>query len=110
MGLVHQFSEPFDIAFLQSGDGIDRALIFIYSMFRTFETDGILDQALVRLKFFRCKIAQRIDLDPGLKLGKSFGTLPPPVIVCGIYKAVLYFAVRDNDLRILQFDRSVLIF
>ena len=106
---VHQFTEAGQIACLQCGYRIDGALILIYGVFCTLQAYRILDQALVRLEFFRSQVSKRIDLHALLHCLKSFCTLSPAVVVCGVNKAVFYFAVGNNDLCILKDDRGIFV-
>ena len=93
MGLVHKLSEFFDIAVFQGCHRIDGALVFIYGVFCAFQLDGIADEGLICLEFFRRQVAESVDIEPGLQCGKRFRTFAAPVIIGGIHQAVLYFTV-----------------
>ena len=75
MGLIHQFSEPADIACAKSSDSVDGALIFVNCMFRSFQLCRICDQAFVCFKVLRTQIAKRFNVEFFLQSSESICTL-----------------------------------
>ena len=78
-------------------------------MFCTFFADFIFNGILVCLEFFFCQISECLDIYDFLEIMKRFFTLSSSVIVSGIYKAVFYFTVCDDNLCIIQFYGSVFV-
>ena len=87
--LVHKLPEFCDISCLQSCYGVDRALVFINSVFCPLQLDGICDEVFVRLEFFRSQIAQGVNIQLGLQGCESIRALLTPVIISGVYKTDL---------------------
>ena len=79
-------------------------------MLCTLSADITLDNSLELLKGLLIQVAQRLDLHYLLKLCQCSLTLTAALIVLGISQTSLFITACDNDLRIFQMDRCVLIF
>ena len=79
-------------------------------MLCTLSADITLDNGFEFLKGLLIQITQSLDLHYLLQLCQCGLTLTAALIVLGISQASLFVTARDNDLRILQMDRCILIF
>ena len=109
MGRIHQLTKQLHIIVLQRFYRTDRSLILVYCMLCTLSADITLDNSLELLKGLLIQITQSLDLHYLLKLCQCGLTLTAALIVLGISQASLFITACNNNLRILQMDRCILI-
>ena len=109
MRSIHQFTEQLYIVFLQRFHRPDSPLVFIYRMSGTAHSHLIFDGGFVLFKLLLAQIPEPFDIHNFLQFRKRRLTLASSLIICGIDKAVLHFAVCHNNLCPLQHKRRILI-
>ena len=110
MGSIHQLTKQLHIVVLQSFYRTNGSLILIYSVLCALSADIALDNSFELLESLLVQITQSLDLHYLLQFCQCSLALAATLIVLGISQASLFIAACDNDLRIFQMDRCVLIF
>ena len=109
MGTVHQLPKALQVAVVQKLYGLHGPGLLRHRMTRAAQTDIVPDDILHLLKFLRRQLAERFDVPDLLKILKGFLALPAAVIVGGGGQFMRLVGVYDDQLRVSQLHRCVLI-